>query len=49
MRVFEFEIEVDYGNCKKREVYRVFSKHLNGAIKRLYQEIEQPFELKKIM
>lgn len=49
MREFEFEIEIDFGNCKKRRIRMVRSKHLNGAVRKLYQEERLPFELKRIL
>lgn len=35
MQLFKFVVEDEHG---KRKVLSVFSKHLNGAVKKLYQE-----------
>lgn len=49
MKEFMFEIEIDFGDFTQRRVRHVRSKHLNGAIRKLYQEEQFPFELKRIL
>lgn len=45
MRTFKFEIEDKWG----RTIVLVNSKHINGAVRKLYQEYKYPFEIKKIL
>lgn len=49
MREFVFEIEIDFENRKRRVIRHVRSKHLNGAVRKLYQEEQFPFEFKRIL
>ena len=49
MREFMCEIAVDFGNHKRRVIRHVRSKHLNGAVRKLYQEEQFPFEFKRIL
>lgn len=45
MKTFKFEILV----MSEREIRFVKSNHLQGTIRKLYQEEKHPFELKKIL
>lgn len=46
MKIFVFEIKSK--NSGRRYIRSVSSKHLQGAVKKLYQEVSFPFELKEI-
>lgn len=35
MKVFKFEVRLDNG---RKRIYSTTSKHLNGAVRKLYQE-----------
>ena len=49
MRVFEFLIEIDHGRYKSVSVRSIKSNHLQGAIRKLYQQEYIPFKLRKIL
>lgn len=45
MNHYIFEIKTEKG----RRIVHMNSKHLNGAVRKLYQEETEPFEIKKIL
>lgn len=49
MKSFNFLIEVDHGRYKSVSVRSIKSNHLRGAIRKLYQQEQMPFELRKIL
>lgn len=51
MRTFNFEIKIKIGEGKAGFLCdrAIKSNHLQGAIRKLYQQEKRPFELKKIL
>lgn len=49
MKTFRFECEYQIGEKKFRKVVRVMSNHLNGAVRKLYQQERNLVDIKKIL